>query len=139
MSAKHARYGAHRDNSDACGFVDLAQFANPRAQAPLLVEIEMQNLQWREQTGGVFIAETADFSLKVYKSADRRYVRYLVLKRHMGGADELVGSGTFCAIGEAMNAAEKMAERLRAVAKRENLGIVPHQGEEVWEVAGLMH
>lgn len=80
----------------------------------------MQNLQWREDRGGVFIAETAGFCLQVFKSADRRYVRYLVLKQHMGGVDELVGSGTFCAIGEAMNAAEKMAERLRAVAKQEN-------------------
>lgn len=85
----------------------------------------MDNPQWRE-TGGAFIAQVTDFSSKVYRTADRQYVRYLVVKQQ-ANTDELVGSGTLggAVIGEAMNAAEKMADRLRAISKRDNLAIVP--------------
>jgi hypothetical protein len=99
----------------------------------------MKNLQWREQIGGVFIAETANFCLRVHKTADRQYVRFLVFKRHIGGVDELIGSGTYCAVREAMIAAERMADRLRPMVKLDNFGIIARHSEEVWQVTGSIH
>jgi CheY-like chemotaxis protein len=73
----------------------------------------MEKPQWREEAGGAFVAETAEFTMRVHRKADRQYVRYVVLKR----TGVLVGSGTTNDIGTAMNAAENMAEQFSATRK----------------------
>jgi hypothetical protein len=68
----------------------------------------MEAPQWREELGGTFMAETAEFTIKVRRTANRQHVRFIVLKR----IEVLVGSGTTADIAAAMNAAQQMAERL---------------------------
>ena len=49
----------------------------------------MEAPQWREEAGGTLVAETAEFTIKVRRTARRQHVRFVVLKR----TDVLVGSG----------------------------------------------
>jgi hypothetical protein len=74
----------------------------------------MEMADWREEAGGMFVAEMACFTLIVHRRASRHNARFCVLgRRQPDGADTLVGSGaTVDDIPAAMNAAEKMAERL---------------------------
>lgn len=73
----------------------------------------MEAPQWREEAGGTFVAETTEFTMKVRRRANRQHVRFIVLKR----IEVLVGSGTTADIAAAMNAAQKMAERLSVTRK----------------------
>jgi len=89
----------------------------------------MTTPQWREEAGGRFVAETARFNLVVRRTASApdgsattaitAPARFLVLMRRTSGADALVGSGTTLGIAKAMDAAEKMARKLRAAVTRE--------------------
>jgi CheY-like chemotaxis protein len=74
--------------------------------------------EWREESDGTFIAETACFSLIVCRLADRRHARFLVMARRATGSDVLVGSGTTESVGQAMARAEKVAQRLPNASDR---------------------
>jgi CheY-like chemotaxis protein len=71
----------------------------------------MSGLQWREETGGKFVKQTARFRLQVHWAGSREHARFVVLKRRAARAAILAGSGTTGGIEHAMRAAEKMAER----------------------------
>jgi CheY-like chemotaxis protein len=71
----------------------------------------MEAPEWREESDGTFIAETARVSLVVCRLADRRHARFLVMARRAAGSDVLVGSGTTESLGQAMQEAEKAAHR----------------------------
>jgi len=73
----------------------------------------MEAPQWREEAGGTFVAETAEFIIQVHRTARRQRVRFFVLKR----TDVLVGSGTTADIRAAMSAAQEMAGRLTRTRK----------------------
>jgi CheY-like chemotaxis protein len=73
-----------------------------RAEAP----------EWREESDSTFIAETARVSLVVCRLADRRHARFLVMARRATGSDVSVGSGTTENVGQAMQEAEEVAQRL---------------------------
>ena len=73
----------------------------------------MEAPQWREEAGGTFVAETAEFIIQVRRTARRQHVRFFVLKR----TDVLVGSGTTADIRAAMSAAQEMAGRLTRTRK----------------------
>ncbi len=72
----------------------------------------METPEWREQSDGTFIAETARFSLIVCRLPDRRHARFLVMARQATGPDALAGSGTTEGVAQAMQEAERAAQRL---------------------------
>ena len=67
----------------------------------------MEALEWREETGGSFVAEAGRFSLIVRVTGSHQQARFVVLLRRSRGESALIGSGTTPGIREAMNAAEK--------------------------------
>ena len=73
----------------------------------------MEAPQWREEAGGTFVAETAEFIIQVRRTARRQHVRFFVLKR----TDVLIGSGRTADIRAAMSAAQEMAGRLTGTRK----------------------
>ena len=75
----------------------------------------MEAPKWREEAGGTFVAESAEFTVKVRRTANREHVRFAVLKR----IEVLVGSGTTADVAAAMKAAQKMVERLSVTRKSE--------------------
>jgi CheY-like chemotaxis protein len=90
-------------------------------------DFNMEAPQWREEAGGTFVAETAEFIIQVRRTATRQHVRFFVLKR----TDVLIGSGTTADIAAAMNAAQEMAGRLTGTRKsdRPRLMVVDHDQE----------
>jgi ABC-type branched-subunit amino acid transport system substrate-binding protein len=72
----------------------------------------MEAPEWREESDSTFTAETARVSLVVCRLADRRHARFLVMARRAIGSDVLVGSGTTENVGQAMQEAEEVAQRL---------------------------
>ena len=73
----------------------------------------MNALGWQEVAGGTFVAYTANFTLVVRRTANRHDVRFLV-EKYTGA---LLASGTTVDVGTAMQAAEKMAQRLSPIRK----------------------
>ena len=65
----------------------------------------MEAPEWREESDGTFIAETARFSLVVCRLADRRHARFLVMARRATSSDVLVKSGRTESVGQAMEGA----------------------------------
>jgi CheY-like chemotaxis protein len=97
----------------------------------------METPEWREEADGTFVAETTCFSLVVRRTADHNQARFLVLARRATGPDQLAGSGTSDSIGEAMNAAEIVAQRLPNVyARLRTLVTVVDDDPEVRDAVG---
>lgn len=71
----------------------------------------MSDIAWREQQGGDFIAEMTGSCLRVSRTPGRHHVRFLIEATDPSGAPMVIGSGTMESIGEAMQAAERMATR----------------------------
>jgi CheY-like chemotaxis protein len=96
--------------------------------------------EWREEADGTFAAETGCFSLIVSRTADHRYVRFLIMARRATGADQLAGSGTRETIRDAMISAETVAQRLPNVARRiRTLVIVADDNDAVRDaIAGIL-
>lgn len=67
----------------------------------------MAPLDWREVTGGTFVAATACFSITVHRTADSPHARFRMLVRKLDGPGALIASGTMDGISGAMNAAQK--------------------------------
>ncbi len=68
----------------------------------------MEAVQWREEVGGTFVADTLRFRLAVRRSHGSRPARFLVLARHAGGIYELIAAGTASDLRDGMQAAEEL-------------------------------
>lgn len=75
----------------------------------------MEMMEWRETAVGTFVAEAAEFTLRVRRTAGRQHVHFGVLK----GREGLLASGTTTDIGAAMRAAQNIADRL-CLTRKEN-------------------
>ena len=84
----------------------------------------METLEWQKEQSGAFIAETDSFKLIVHWIAVPRQARFQVLARLPAGLDALIGSGTTESVGEAMDAAEKMATRSPAIVKPPRTSVI---------------
>ena len=81
----------------------------------------MNTVTWREEAGGKFVAELARFNLIVRQPADSHPAHFLVQVRRSADAGAVVGSGRTLGIAEAMNAAEKIAERAKVSTRGQTL------------------